>query len=245
VPFHHEDSALWPYPRAPLDDRDDIVELDFADTSALSDVDAFEQRRLNGRNGLKLSKKDREREREEIERSWDVPGGTPIINNAGTRVALRRPSSQAPAGSNTVWGSPSPYPQTSALEANQPQTTSSPVKSPETSTAAPAPAAPPNDNKSKSKSKAKAKPAANGSNNNNSNSNVKARVRTAAPDTTTPASSGALAKSTASTAIVEAMHAHSNGNATLGMMDRDEFVREVHTLIDVSVCFSSSPLFLF
>jgi len=32
----------WPYLRAlPLDERDDVVELDFADTSALSDVDAF------------------------------------------------------------------------------------------------------------------------------------------------------------------------------------------------------------
>jgi len=36
----HEDSSLWPYPRAPLNDRDNIVELDLADTSALSDVDA-------------------------------------------------------------------------------------------------------------------------------------------------------------------------------------------------------------
>jgi len=58
VPFHHEDPSLWPYPRAPLDDRDDIVELDFADTSALSDVDAFERRRQNGKNGAKLSKMD-------------------------------------------------------------------------------------------------------------------------------------------------------------------------------------------
>ena len=36
----HEDSSLWPYLRAPLNDCDDIVELDLADTSALSDVDA-------------------------------------------------------------------------------------------------------------------------------------------------------------------------------------------------------------
>jgi len=33
----------------PLDDHDDIVELDFADTSALSDVGASERWRLNGR----------------------------------------------------------------------------------------------------------------------------------------------------------------------------------------------------
>ena len=78
----HEESFLCPYPRAPVDDRDDIVELDFADTSALSDVDAFERRRLNGRNGAKHSKKDRARERDEIERSWNVPGKsiTPNLN---------------------------------------------------------------------------------------------------------------------------------------------------------------------
>ena len=37
----------------PLDDRDDIVELDFAYTSAPTDVDASESRRLNSRNGEK------------------------------------------------------------------------------------------------------------------------------------------------------------------------------------------------
>jgi len=56
----------WSYLRVPLDDRDRIIELDFADTSALGDVDAFECRRQN--------EKDRAREREEIERSRDVPG---------------------------------------------------------------------------------------------------------------------------------------------------------------------------
>ena len=61
-------------PERTLDDRDGIVELDFADASALSDVDGFERRRQNGKNGAKLSKKDRAREREEIEHSWDVPG---------------------------------------------------------------------------------------------------------------------------------------------------------------------------
>ena len=49
-------NPLWPYPRASLDDSDDIVEFDFADTSALSDIDAFERRRQNGKNGAKLSK---------------------------------------------------------------------------------------------------------------------------------------------------------------------------------------------
>jgi len=66
--------SSWTYLRVPLDDRDNIVELDFADTSTLSDVDAFERRRLNGRNGEKRSKRDRAKERDEIERPWDVPG---------------------------------------------------------------------------------------------------------------------------------------------------------------------------
>jgi len=62
------ENPLWPYPRTPLDDHDDIVELDFVDTSALGDVDSFERRRQNAKDGAKLSKKDRGREREE-----DVP----------------------------------------------------------------------------------------------------------------------------------------------------------------------------
>src|SRR5260221_13975911 len=100
LPFH-ADSSLWPYPRAPLHDRDDIVELDFADTSALSDVDAFERRRLNGRNGAKHSKRDKAREREEIERSWDVPGQSITTPN------LDAGPSYAPA----ILGRPSPQPQ--------------------------------------------------------------------------------------------------------------------------------------
>jgi hypothetical protein len=56
-----------------------VIELDFADTSALSDPDAFarqEQRaktRKSQKKGRKEREKDREREREEIEKSWDVP----------------------------------------------------------------------------------------------------------------------------------------------------------------------------
>jgi hypothetical protein len=89
VPFHAE-SSLWPYPRAPLDDRDDIVELDFADTSALSDVDAFERRRQHGRNA-KHSKKDKAKEREEIERSWDTPGNVNPVH-----AALRQAGDKLP-----------------------------------------------------------------------------------------------------------------------------------------------------
>ncbi|THH19642.1 hypothetical protein EW146_g1572 [Bondarzewia mesenterica] len=98
IPFQ-SDSDLWPYPRAPLDDRDrheygygsddaDVVELDFADTSALSDMDAFNRRQrereaMSGkergkgkgkeRKGRKERERENEREREEIEKSWDVP----------------------------------------------------------------------------------------------------------------------------------------------------------------------------
>ena len=93
VPFH-EESSLLPYPSARLDDRDDIIELDFADTSTLSNVDAFERRRQHGKNGAKLSTKDRAREREEIECLWDVPGNVPRNVDAGLSPAtvLGRPS---------------------------------------------------------------------------------------------------------------------------------------------------------
>ncbi|KAF9226414.1 hypothetical protein BS17DRAFT_815258 [Gyrodon lividus] len=75
VPFE-ADSELWPYPRAPLVETDsDVLELDFADTSALSDPDAFEKQVANkAKNRQRRGKKDRQKEREEIERSWDVPG---------------------------------------------------------------------------------------------------------------------------------------------------------------------------
>ena len=70
----HVDSPRWSYPRAPLDTSgEDIVELDYADTSAVSDVDAFGRCLLDGRNGVKHSKRDRERGRDETERSWDIP----------------------------------------------------------------------------------------------------------------------------------------------------------------------------
>jgi len=70
-------------PARALDDRDDIVELDFADTSALSDV-------------AKLLKNDRAREREDIERSWDVPGEVTVnvvnVNAGSPHAALGKPS---------------------------------------------------------------------------------------------------------------------------------------------------------
>jgi hypothetical protein len=249
VPFHAE-SSLWPYPRAPLDDRDDIVELDFADTSALSDVDAFERRRQNGRNA-KLSKKNRAKEREEIERSWDTPvNGNPVATSnvivtagsPGPHPVWSRPSSsQALSAHNAVVSNGSAAaawspPQSGAPKANRTNIPSAPVKTPYASSTgaggqATAPAPSTGNNKS---AKAKSKHAVNGSN---------AKVSVPADTTQSQAQTNgatALAKSTASSSIAEAVHAHNhshsnvNGSASLSTMtDRNEFVREVLTLIHV------------
>lgn len=83
VPFE-PDSELWPYPRQPLDDRasddDDIVELDFSDMSALSDINTLLKPKANanatnvaGANGKKKKKEKNKEEREKIEKSWDDP----------------------------------------------------------------------------------------------------------------------------------------------------------------------------
>ncbi|KAG6905824.1 hypothetical protein DXG01_000530 [Tephrocybe rancida] len=142
VPFE-PDSELWPYnshtvtnnynhnhnhneQSAPSDDE--IIELDFADTSALSDPDVFRARqRANGHghtngNGVekpekrtrtkrKQGKKDRVAEqakkREEIERSWDVPA-----NNVGAVEGMYQapPSPASP--------SPCPSPEPTRVHAN-------------------------------------------------------------------------------------------------------------------------------
>ena len=248
VPFH-EESSLWPYPRAPLDDRDDIVELDFADTSALSDVDAFERRRQNGRNA-KHSKKDRAAEREAIERSWDTPGrGNPVATSnvvaaAGSPaphpVWSRPSSSQALLAHNAVVSNGSTAaalfsPQSGAIKANRTNTASVPVKNPDASSTgaggqATAPAPSTGNNRS---TKAKTKHAVNGSN-----------AKVSVPDTTQSQAQTngvtALAKPAASAAIAEAVHAHKrshsnvNGSVSLSITtDRNEFVREVLTLIHV------------
>lgn len=86
VPFE-ANSDLWPYPRAPLDDRsfdqDDVVELDFSDTRALSDPTLFSSRlkekkekKDRGKKNRKEREKEREREKAEIEKGWDLPTQT-------------------------------------------------------------------------------------------------------------------------------------------------------------------------
>lgn len=93
VPFQ-DDSELWPYNTPahdgePADDDDQIIELDFADTAALSDPDALYARQrgyheghsdsasANGGGG-KRSRRERARardraERDHIERTWEMP----------------------------------------------------------------------------------------------------------------------------------------------------------------------------
>ncbi|KAI9462657.1 hypothetical protein F5148DRAFT_1150427 [Russula earlei] len=83
------DSSLWPYPRAPLDDITEL-NLNFADTGDLSDVDAF---RTATAEQQSVAKKDRAKEREEIERSWDVHGGFDTsIDASPLHTALGWPS---------------------------------------------------------------------------------------------------------------------------------------------------------
>ena len=83
VPFE-ANSDLWPYPRAPLDDRsyenDDVVELDFSDTRALSDPAIFstrlkekKEKKDKGKKSRKEREKNKEREQAEIEKGWDLP----------------------------------------------------------------------------------------------------------------------------------------------------------------------------
>ncbi|TBU56446.1 hypothetical protein BD310DRAFT_950095 [Dichomitus squalens] len=93
VPFE-ANSDLWPYPRAPLDDRsfenDDVVELDFSDTRALSDPAIFssrlkdkkekkDKRERKGRREHEREKAEKaDREKAEIEKGWDIPTQTQV-----------------------------------------------------------------------------------------------------------------------------------------------------------------------
>jgi hypothetical protein len=133
VPFE-ADSDLWPYPRAAAadleqSDGEEIIELDFEDTSALSDMDTFSRVLQNGKKhpkagggsvlvngtnangsvgergrGRKKGKKEREAEqiriREEIENSWDVPGPSMRVQQLHEDVGvLSRPASPSPCPS--------------------------------------------------------------------------------------------------------------------------------------------------
>ena len=272
VPFH-ADSTLWPYPRAPLDDRDDIVELDFADTSALSDVDAFERQRQNGKNGAKHSKRDRAKEREEIERSWDVPCDAQRVNAGPSTAAAAAPQPaqirllQTPSRTGaSSRATPSP----NNLKANH---STPPIKS--------TPEAAPSSDKSKSRPNSLAngpkvqdtattvladvlakhaasaaiveaiRSSVNGSEQAAPCSDKsKSRPNSVAngPKVQVPVTAAAdtLAKHAAATAIVEAMRGRVNGNneQAAPTADRTEFVREVLTLIHVRIYVCSFTAYL-
>ena len=91
---------------------------------------------------------------------------------------------------------------------------------PPSSTGGPATAPPSGNNKSKSKGKSILK---------------RANGKVSTPLTTQVQTKGAamVIMSAASAAIIEAVHALPNGNDSLATTDRDEFVREVLTLIHV------------
>lgn len=115
IPFE-ADSELWPYPRAPVDERSpdlgesDVVELDFSDTRALSDPVAFsnclkEKQQKQKQNGKKKSRRERalerEREREAIENGWDDPTQgqaktIDMVTNPGAPTPISPPSPPAP-----------------------------------------------------------------------------------------------------------------------------------------------------
>jgi len=229
MPFH-EDPSLWPYSRAPFDNHSDIVKPNFADTSALSDVDAFGCLRCKGRNGAKHLKRDRVREYDKIEHSWGVlrKSITPNLD-PGLSHALKisgRPSQ--PYAHLTVGGargsaaaSPSSHSQSgagSSVEPSQPNNSApSREETPELSPTTGGPAtAPPSSSNDKS---------------------IPNRLndKASAIATTQAQTNGAatLVKSAASAATVGAAHSHPhpNGNSSLAMRDRNEFVREVLSLI--------------
>ncbi|KAF8555821.1 hypothetical protein OG21DRAFT_1507325 [Imleria badia] len=108
VPFE-TDSELWPYPRPPLVETDsDVIELDFADTSALSDPDAFERHVSKGKKSRR-SKKDQQKEREEIEKSWDVPAPLRVPSPvAGPLTVMPNGKAKRPAQPESATTNPVP-----------------------------------------------------------------------------------------------------------------------------------------
>ncbi|KAI0634970.1 hypothetical protein C8Q77DRAFT_665876 [Trametes polyzona] len=129
VPFE-ANSDLWPYPRAPLDDRsfenDDVVELDFSDTRALSDPVIFtsrlkEKQKKKGRKSKKEREEDKAREQAEIEKGWDMPaqghGQQPYPATAKTAAAALAPNG-ASTGPAAVNGAPKEVKKAAANGAN-------------------------------------------------------------------------------------------------------------------------------
>ncbi|KAL1741373.1 hypothetical protein HDZ31DRAFT_66998 [Schizophyllum fasciatum] len=125
VPFQ-DDSDLWPYDPPAAgdagDDGDEIIELDFADTAALSDPDALCSKRgpasaanggagssgglsVNGTSGGgKKSRRERARardraERDHIERTWEMPPSAPApVPTTHAKAANGKGKARAEAG---------------------------------------------------------------------------------------------------------------------------------------------------
>ncbi|KII84666.1 hypothetical protein PLICRDRAFT_57628 [Plicaturopsis crispa FD-325 SS-3] len=103
------DASLWPYPRAPLDSDshpsqdtqpDDLVELDFSDTSALSDPAKFAAKAGRGRKGGRKGRREEARERRERREQRAVENGdgvSPSANDLPAPGPSNVPASAAPA----------------------------------------------------------------------------------------------------------------------------------------------------
>lgn len=142
VPFE-PDSELWPYPRQPLDDRaseeDEVVELDFSETSALSDINTLLSKpKANastttgaGANGKRKRKEKNREEREQIEKSWDDPVkmGYAVGPNIPNEPPAK-PTQPQPTAVSSVKGKnkPAAQPQPNGKVIGQPTASSSKAK---------------------------------------------------------------------------------------------------------------------
>jgi len=197
----------WPYPPTPFDDRDDIVELDFVDTSALSDVNGFECRTQNDEDGCKTVE----------EGSREGAGGGCALNVAPNVDAELSPmvfGRPLQAQAHAVWhasgpaASSSPSPQSGGVKANQPNPASAPVKNHPledrkrhlwvTTIRRPSQSPSPMCPTPKSQSLQRGLTA-------RRSPNLRGALRSLRPDTT-----------------------HSDGNGSMAMMDPNEFVRETN-----------------
>jgi hypothetical protein len=255
---------LWPYTPSSRDtninggvdaEDGDIVELDFNDTSLLSDPEAFSkalkrtgpqsQPQRNGTsNGFeqhvspprkekrnrRRSKRDAAKEREEIEKSWDVPDyTTSYVAQQRAEAEARRPLLESPPATP----SPPPSPSTSTSASGYPQT--------------PPPAQ--SAYQQQQQGGMDAQTPTMGGRQLNSTSAVKVNGRNVLGVPTTPSSKGKKAAlvngvsgaATATTTtngkidreLVKSGLVHAMQPRGFGRLDRNDFVREVLTLIHV------------
>jgi len=123
VPFT-ADSELWPYPRTPVDDRshsadnEAVMELDFADTSALSNPSVFQEREQAGKNAKgdsqedskKKSKKERAEESEEMRQDREEldipvpapPSPPPLMTNGKGKTPVKASTLPLANGPDTM-----------------------------------------------------------------------------------------------------------------------------------------------